>query len=154
MSYSFPISPEHGVVRNNTNDGWYVVPVKSGVSPKPFFDAAYENNSERSYAAAKKHNATLRPYKAGIRNQQVNPSTKANQELPVGITLAKRTTLNRGGKGTQQRYTFKVTLIGGGSVNVYIGTARTYQQNYGKALEKAISLRETSKKALLKSPDE
>ncbi|RRW40431.1 hypothetical protein EGJ52_21595, partial [Pseudomonas luteola] len=117
------IHPDHGIIRNRTDDGWYVAPIRSGESPKAFFDAAYDFDPGASYIAAKELNDQLRPYIAPIRNQANQRSDKGRPDLPVGITLATCTKLNRGGKGSQLLYSFKVTPLRGKPVNVYIGTA-------------------------------
>jgi hypothetical protein len=83
-----------------SDDGWYVLAIKSGVSPRAFFDVAFSQHSSRSYAAAKEHNDALRPYAGAVRNHQNQGSDKGHPELPVGITLATHTKLNRGGKGS------------------------------------------------------
>ncbi|MFK4136761.1 hypothetical protein ACI2KR_31510 [Pseudomonas luteola] len=144
------IHPDHGIVRNQTDDGWYVLPIKSGKSPRAFFDAAYDFDPGASYAAAKELNDQLRPYIAPIRNQANQRSDKGRPDLPVGITLATRKSVNRGGKGSQLLYSFKVSPLRGKPVNVYIGTANTWEANFAKALERAVGIREKSREALLK----
>jgi hypothetical protein len=119
------VHPDHGITRNSTDVGWYVLAIKSGESPRAFFDAAFSHDPNRSYAAAKEHNDGLRPYVGAVRNHQNQRSDKGRPELPVGITLATRRKLNRGGKGSQLLYSFKVTPLKGKPVNVYIGTANT-----------------------------
>ncbi|WP_407364480.1 hypothetical protein HKW97_24955 (plasmid) [Pseudomonas luteola] len=140
------IHPDHGISRNRTDDGWYVAPIMSGESPKTFFDAVYAHAPNASYAAAKAYNDALRPYTDAV-NQR---SDKGRPDLPVGITLATRTKLNRGGKGSQLLYSFKVTPLRGKPVNVYIGTANTWEAHFAKALERAVGIREKSREALLK----
>lgn len=142
--------PELGIVRSLTDDGWYVLPVSSGVSPKPFFDVAFNGHPNQSYAAAVEHNKALRPYKVPVRNYKKNRSDKGWPDLPVGITLAVHTSLNRGGRGTQTIYSFKVTRLKRKTTTVYIGTVNTWEGNFERALEKAIEIRERSRKALLK----
>jgi len=143
--------PDHGITRSRTDDGWYVAPIRSGESPKAFFDAAYDFDPGASYIAAKELNDQLRPYIAPIRNQANQRSDKARSDLPVGITLARRKSVNRGGKGSQLLYSFKVSPLRGKPVNVYIGTANTWEANFAKALERAVAIREKSREALLKS---
>ncbi|AYN96981.1 hypothetical protein EAW52_25165 [Pseudomonas sp. LTJR-52] len=144
------IHPDHGITRNRTDDGWYVAPIRSGESPKAFFDAAYSHAPNASYAAAKAYNDALRPYTEAVRHYRHQRSDKGRPDLPVGITLATRTKLNRGGKGSQLLYSFKVTPLRGKPVNVYIGTANTWEAHFAKALERAIGIREKSREALLK----
>lgn len=140
---------EHGIVRNSADDGWFVIPVKSGQTPKVFYDVAY-GDSHRGYIEAKKHNSVLRPYKDGFRNHQISPRSKRHSDLPVGITLSSRVLRNNGGKGTQLIYNFKVSRIQARSTTVYIGTSITWKHNYEAALRKAIDIREFSKQAATK----
>ncbi len=142
--------PEPGIVRNLAGDGWYVLPVRSGCSPKPFFDVVFDGDAQQSYAAARAHNMTLRPFKTPFRNHKANRNDKSRPDLPVGVTLATRISINHGGKGTQLIYSFKVSRPGQKGTTVHIGTVNTWEHNYEKALEKAISVREKSKQALLK----
>lgn len=142
--------PEHGIIRNRDDDGWYVMPVKSGVSPKPFLDALLGGDALQSYSAACEHNKSLRPFKASVNNYQNTRSDKARPDLPVGITLAVRTSLNKGGRGSQIIYSFKVSRFGQKPVTVHIGTVNTFERNFSGALEKAIALREKSRRAILK----
>ncbi|WP_244309401.1 hypothetical protein [Pseudomonas duriflava] len=93
----------------------------------------------------------MRPYAGAVRNYQNQRSDKGHPELPVGITLATRRKLNRGGKGSQLLYSFKVTPLRGKPVNVYIGTANTWELNFAKSLERAVAIREKSREAFLKS---
>lgn len=147
------IKPEHGILRNNTDDGWYVLPIKRGTSPKPFFDAAFKNDPVLSYKAAKHFNAGLRPYVKPIKNYSKTKSNKINKELPVGISLASSYRLNPGGKGKTLVYNFKVSLLSGKPTTVYIGTEATWLSNYDAALKKAINKREASKDELYKPDD-
>jgi hypothetical protein len=140
---------EHGIVRNSADDGWFVIPVKNGQSPNVFYDVTY-GNSHRSYDEAQKHNAVLRPYKDGFRNHQIPPRSKRHSVLPVGITLSTRVLRNKGGKGTQLIYNFKVCRIQARPTTVYIGTAITWEHNYEAALRKAIDIRESSKQSAIK----
>lgn len=140
---------DHGIVRNSVDDGWYVVPVKSWQTPNVFYDVAY-GDSHRSYNEAQKHNALLRPYKDGFRNHQIPPRSKKYPDLPVGITLSTRVLHNKGGKGTQLIYNFKVSRINARPTTVYIGTSLTWEHNYEAALRKAIAIRESSKQAAAK----
>ncbi|WP_434141426.1 hypothetical protein JQR84_23825 (plasmid) [Pseudomonas luteola] len=143
-------NPDHGITRSRTDDGWYVAPIRSGESPKAFFDAAYDFDPGASYIAAKELNDQLRPYIAPIRNQANQRSDKARPDLPLGITLATRKSVNRGGKGSQLLYSFKVSPLRGKPVNVYIGTANTWEANFSQALQRAIAIRERSRELLLK----
>lgn len=143
-------TPDYGIIRNQTDDGWYVRPIRSGKSPRVFYDVAFSRDPGSSYAAAKEHNDQLRPYIAPIRNQANQRSDKARPDLPVGITLATRKSVNRGGKGSQLLYSFKVSPLRGKPVNVYIGTANTWEANFAKALERAVAIRERSRELLLK----
>lgn len=142
--------PEHGIIRNRDDDGWYVIPVRSGVSPKAFFDALWGGDALQSYIAACEHNKSLRPLKASVNNYQNTRSDKARPDLPVGITLAVRTSLNKGGRGSQIIYSFKVSRFGQKPVTVHIGTVNTFARNFNGALEKAIAVREKSRRAILK----
>jgi len=144
--------PGYGIVRNDTNDGWYVKAVKRSTAPKPFFDIAYGGSAGASYLAAREYNLALRPYKGTLKNYTVSRSDKAHPELPVGITLSVLDRLNRGGKGTTKVYSFAVSLFSGKSTTVYIGTSNTWQVNYLAGLEKAIKVREKSRAALLNAP--
>ncbi|WP_455233439.1 hypothetical protein [Geopseudomonas aromaticivorans] len=144
------IDPEHGIVRNNADDGWYVVPVSRGVAPKPFYDAAFDRDPGVSYAAAKVHNAELRPFKGFVRNHRIQRKDKARQDLPIGITFAIVDKANQRGQGRTMTYNFKVSLHSGLSTTVYIGTQNTWERNYEKCLAKAIEVRERSRAALLK----
>jgi len=144
------IHPDHGIVRNQTDDGWYVLPIKSGKSPRAFFDAAYAHAPNASYAAAKAYNDALRPYTDAVRHYRNQRSDKGRPDLPVGITLATRKSVNRGGKSSQLLYSFKVSTLRGKPVNVYIGTANTWEANFAKALKKAVAIRERSRELLLK----
>ncbi|MBH3441440.1 hypothetical protein VPH49_24500 [Pseudomonas luteola] len=144
------VHPDHGIVRNQTDDGWYVLPVRSGESPRAFFDAAYDFDPGASYIAAKAYNDALRPYTDAVRHYRNQRSDKGRPDLPVGITLATRKSVNRGGKGSQLLYSFKISTLRGKPVNVYIGTANTWETNFAKALERAVAIRERSREALLK----
>lgn len=152
MANSDHTEPEYGIARSDTDDGWYVMPVRGSTAPKPFFDVAYGRSSEASYLAAREHNLTLRPYREPVKNYTVSPSNKAHPELPVGITLKVSDKLNRGGKGNTRVHSFAVSLLCGKSTTVYIGTANTWQDNYKAALEKAINVREKSRAFFMKSP--
>ncbi|SER40758.1 hypothetical protein SAMN05216409_11975 [Pseudomonas lutea] len=46
-------APEYGIIRNQADDGWCVVPVRSGKSPKLFYDVAYGGSSVDSCVLAK-----------------------------------------------------------------------------------------------------
>ncbi|MCG7374210.1 hypothetical protein [Pseudomonas luteola] len=92
-------APEYGIIRNQADDGWCVVPVRSGKSPKLFYDVAYGGSSVNSYAAAKELNAILRPFKIAIRNHTNNRNDKSRPDLPVGITLACQSKNNKGVRG-------------------------------------------------------
>lgn len=48
-------APEYGIIRNQADDGWCVVPVRSGKSPKLFYDVAYGGSSVDSCVLAKPH---------------------------------------------------------------------------------------------------
>jgi len=143
---------EHGISRNETDDGWYVKAVKKSTAPKPFFDVAYGGSAGASYLAARDYNLKLRPYKGTLRNYTVARCDKSHPELPVGITLSVLDRLNRGGKGTTKVYSFSVSMLNGKSTTVYIGTANTWQTNYAAALEKAIGVREKCRAAHRKEP--
>lgn len=69
-------------------------------------------------------------------------------DLPIGITLATRTQINKGGKGSQLIFNFKVNRLGSKQTTVYIGTEFTWEHNFDAALEKAIAIRERSKQAV------
>lgn len=143
-------TPEAGIVRMPSDDGWYVKPIRSGVAPKPFYDMSYAEDRAASYAAALAYNAVLRPFAEPIRNVQKNSSRKANPELPVGITLATREMKNRDGSYGQTVYSFKVSTFNGKGKSVYIGNQNTLHRNYDAKLEAAIELRERHRQQLLK----
>lgn len=143
------IVPEHGIVRNDVNDGWYVLPIKSGHSPKPFFDVSYRSDSSASYAAAKEFNAILRPYKDRINNYRKPRSNKSHPDLPIAITLAIRAKQGKNADGVV--YNFKVSTFNGKSTTVYIGTEKTWLQNYDNKLKKAIDVRRRFREPLLKT---
>lgn len=143
------IVPEHGIVRNNVDDGWYVLPIKSGHSPKPFFDVSYRSDPSGSYAAAKEFNAMLRPYKSRINNYRNPRRDKSHPDLPIGITLATR--VKQGKNAGDVIYSFKVSIFNGKSTTVYIGTEKTWLQNYDSKLKKAIDVRRRFREPLLKA---
>lgn len=142
---------EHGIVRNDANDGWYVLPIRSGESQKPFYDLVL-GGPGASYAAAQAYNAQLRPFKNQIRHHRASPANKKNPSLPLGITLSVRNTLNKGGKGSQMIYSLRVSLFQNNKTKtVYVGTENTWIANFDSALKKAMRLREQARKSLLKS---
>lgn len=147
---SSQITPEAGIIRMAADDGWYVKPIRSGVSLKPFYDVSYGKDPAASYAAALEYNAVLRPFAEPIQNVQVIRSNKARPELPVGITLATRVVKNRAGGYGQTLYIFKVSTFNGKAKSVYIGTQNTVDRNYDSKLETAIKLRERYRQQLLK----
>ncbi|GAB3382790.1 hypothetical protein [Azotobacter armeniacus] len=145
------IVPEHGIVRNDVDDGWYVLPVKNSQSPKPFFDVSYRCDPSASYAAAKEFNAILRPYKDRIKNYRRPRSNKSHLDLPVGITLATVIRSKQGQNTGDVIYNFKVSTFNGKSTTVYIGTERTWLQNYDNKLKKAMDVRRRFREPLLKT---
>ena len=110
---------EHGIFRNSADDGWYVILVKSVLSQNIFFGVSY-GDSRRSYVEVQKYNAVLRPYKEGFLNHQIPLRSKKHSDLPVGITLFTRISCNKGEKGTQITYNFKVSRIQARPTTVYM----------------------------------
>lgn len=143
------MKPDRGIIRSQTDDGWYVKPVKKGQTPRPFFDVVYGDRTA-SYKQAKAFNAQLRPFKGKVRNHLNAYTGKKDPELPVGISLTTRTQINKGGQGDQLIYNFKVSCPGTTFKlkTVYIGTAWTWKGNYETALKKAKAIRADALKAL------
>lgn len=73
-------------------------------------------------------------------------------ELPVGVSLCKVETPNKGGKGTQTVYNLRVSMMGleSNAKTIYVGTANTWERNLPGKIKKAIELRDKSKQQLLR----
>ncbi|SEJ65693.1 hypothetical protein SAMN04244572_04812 [Azotobacter beijerinckii] len=93
----------------------------------------------------------LRPYKSRINNYCRPRRNKSHPDLPVGITLATVIRSKQGQKTGDVIYSFKVSIFNGKSTTVYIGTEKTWLQNYDSKLKKAIDVRRRFRESLLKA---